>query len=252
MKGTNIGFKTKISQLWMLIRKNLELYYKKGPVIIFGFIFPFFMTMAWVIGRSIDPVQLFSGILGMTTFFTGTAISPVIFPWETREKDLERILSAPVKLSDLIISITLASTLFSFIVSTIISTVLIFVLSINIWVIGWVLMGNLLLAWISSSLGVLISSPPTDLTADIMMIANLVKFPLIFISGIFIPLSLLPQAFVILSFISPITYFVDLLTSSLGTGFIGISIDVIVMVSLAIMIHLLAHLLHRKTLLKRF
>lgn len=252
MKDNRIGFRTKISQIWILIRKNLELYYKKGPVIIFGLIFPFFMTLAWIIGRNIDPIQLFSGVLGMATFFTGTAISPVVFPWETREKDLERILSAPVKLSDIIISITLASTLFSFIVSSIISVVLIFVLNINFLIIGWLLIGSLLLAWISSSLGVLISAPPTDLTADIMMIANLIKFPLIFISGIFIPLSLLPQALVILSLISPITYFVDLLTSSLGFGYIGVWIDLIVLIAWAIVIHLLAHILHKKTLLKRF
>jgi ABC-2 type transport system permease protein len=252
MKEIKIGYKIKFSQIWTLVKKNLELYYKRGPVIIFGLLFPFFLTLAWIIGRPIDTIQLFSGILGMAGFFTGTAISPVIFPWETREKDLERVLSAPIKLSDIIISITLASTIFSFVISSLISIILILFFGLSGWIFGLVLVGILLLAWISSSLGVLISAPPTDLTSNIMTIANLIKFPLIFISGIFLPLSLLPEIFVILSLFSPITYFVDLLNSALEVGYLGIGIDLIVLVVWAVLIHILAHILHRKTLLKRF
>ncbi|MHA1315891.1 MAG: ABC transporter permease, partial [Candidatus Helarchaeota archaeon] len=113
-----VNVKDRFNQILNLTQKNIELYFKKGPVIIFGLLFPFFMGLSWVLGRAIDPIQLFSGILGMAVFFMGTAISPVILPVETREKNLERILSSPTSLEDLITSISLSSTIYSFIVSS--------------------------------------------------------------------------------------------------------------------------------------
>jgi len=247
-----LSWRMRFGQIWILTKKNIELYFKKGPVIIFGLLFPFFMILAWIIGRPIDPLQLFSGILGMGVFFMGTAISPVIFPWETREKNLEGIISAPITLSDLILSITLASTLFTILLSSIICIILIIFLGIPAWVFGWFILGNLLFSWASSSLGVLIAAPPTDMTSNIMTLSTLIKFPLIFISGVFIPLSALSPPFFTLALFSPITYFVDLLKSPLGVGSLGLGIDFMALAIWAALLFLLAYILHKKTFLKRF
>ena len=88
--------KDSVYKIWALSRKNVSLYIKSGPVIIFGLMFPFFMRLSWVLGREISVNQIFIGIIAMTSFFSATAISPVVLPIETREKSLERILSAPV------------------------------------------------------------------------------------------------------------------------------------------------------------
>ena len=245
------SIKKRYNQIWGLIKKNIELYFKKGPVIIFGILFPFFLALSWVLGRPIDNIQLFSGFLGMSVFFLGTAISPVIFPWETREKSLERIISAPVSILDLIFSIISSSTLFSIIISTVVCIILIPIFSIPILVFGWFLLGSFLLSWISSSLGLLISAFPSDTVSDIMLITTLVKFPLLFISGIFIPLSLMPQPLFILSLISPITYFVDLLKSLCSLGTIGIGIDLLMLTIFFCMFFILAYLFHKRTILKR-
>ncbi|MHA1341530.1 MAG: ABC transporter permease, partial [Promethearchaeota archaeon] len=223
--GTNL----KLIQMRVLIKKNLELYFNKGPVVIFGLIFPFFMSLSWIIGSTVEPIHFFSGILGMSVFFISTAISPVVFPWETREKNLERILSSPITLFDLILSICLASTIFSLVISILICIILIFFLNITIWVFIWFLLSSLLLSWIGSCLGVLISAIPTDMTSNIMTISTLIKFPLIFISGIFIPLNNLPEPLFSLSFISPVTYFVDLLNSVQGKVVFGLYFDLIVL-----------------------
>ncbi len=246
------GWKLKFNQIWILTQKNLELYFKKGPVIIFGILFPFFMALAWIIGRPIDPIQLFSGILGMSVFFMGTAISPVIFPWETREKNLERILAAPINLLDLILSITLASSIFSLIISSLVCIVMIAFLQISPLIFGWFFLGNLLLSWASASLGVIFASPPTDMTANIMTLSSLIKFPLVFISGIFVPLSQLSPIFFTLALFSPITYFVDLLQSGLGGGVIGIGLDLLALLVWAALLFILSYALHKKTILKRF
>ncbi|NHW44822.1 MAG: ABC transporter permease, partial [Candidatus Verstraetearchaeota archaeon] len=33
--------------------KNIKIYYLKGPVIVFGLVFPLFLALAYVIGRNI-------------------------------------------------------------------------------------------------------------------------------------------------------------------------------------------------------
>ncbi|MHA1377109.1 MAG: ABC transporter permease [Candidatus Helarchaeota archaeon] len=242
----------KLRQMSALIKKNLELYFRKGPVIIFGLLFPFFMSLTWVLGSSIDPVQFFSGILGMSVFFISTAISPVVFPWETREKNLERILSAPITLLDIIISISLASTMFSLIISALVCIVLIIALNISIWVFFWFLFGSLLLSWIGSCLGVLFSAIPTDNPSNILTVSTLIRFPLIFISGIFIPLDNLSAPLFFLSLISPATYFVDLLKCVQGQGFLGIYYDLFALTIWILAISIITYFAHKKTIMKRF
>ena len=95
-----------LTRIWLLSKKNITLYIKKGPVLIFGLMFPFFMTLSWVIGRKISLNLVFIGIIAMTSFFTATAISPVVLPIETREKSLERILSSPISLNEILIGTT--------------------------------------------------------------------------------------------------------------------------------------------------
>jgi ABC-2 type transport system permease protein len=71
-----------------------------------------------------------------------------------------------------------------------------------------------------SGLGVLLSSPGGRAPANIMMLAALVRFPLIFISGIFIPLSGMTGAAKYITYCSPLTYLVDALNHSMGQAYV--------------------------------
>jgi ABC-2 type transport system permease protein len=78
-----------------------------------------------------------------------------------------------------------------------------------------------------------------------MMISSMVKFPLVFISGIFIPIEDLPAWGRMLSSISPLTYFTDLARYSMNGGsyhpielcFTAIVVFSVVFLVLAIKIH---------------
>lgn len=179
-------------------------------------------------------------------------MSPVIFPWETREKNLEMIFCSPITLLDLIISIGLASTIYSLLISTMVCIILIYFLNISVFSLVWFLIGGLLLSWIGSYIGVLVSAYPTDLVSNINTLVTLLKFPLIFISGIFVSLESLPSSLFILSLFSPVTYFVDLLKSSNGSGFLGLEIDLIMLIIWSLLIFFLTYLAHKRTLLGRF
>ncbi|MBN2153483.1 MAG: ABC transporter permease [Candidatus Lokiarchaeota archaeon] len=245
-----------LKQLWALIIKNIRLYFRKGPVLIFGFLFPLFITFSWMIGREISLARLFIGITSMAIFFTSTAISPVILPWETREKGLERQLVSPTNVTRILGGIILASTLVSFITTS----TLVLALSIGMGItfssptLFMVFVGSLaLISLVGSLIGVLISAPPTDQLPDIMTLATLLKFPLVFISGVFIPIhQLLPEA-QIAAWFSPLTPFVDAIAACVGEAHvIPLPLNVLVLVAWTLALYVVNMILHRRTMEKRF
>jgi len=247
--------KDSLNRIWILCMKNVFLYIKKGPVLIFGLMFPFFMTLSWVIGRDISLNQVFIGIIAMTSFFTATAISPVVLPIETREKSLERVLSSPISLNEILLGILFASTLYSLIITSIIAVIFIVMFTIefnSLIVILLMFLGIGLMSFLGSLLGLLIAANPTDMTSDVMIIINLVKFPLLFISGIFIPLQNSSPSLIVISFISPITFLTDLLRFCVDrSNFFAYSFDIIMLILWIIVLFIVSYVLHKKTMPKR-
>ena len=245
-----------IQNIWMLMKKNITLYIKKGPVMIFGLLFPFFMVLSWILGREITLSQVFIGIVAMTSFFTATAISPVILPIETREKSLERLLGAPLSLGEILSGMIIASTIYSIIITSLIT--IIFLIPILDLVVSplsifFIFLGISLMAILGSSLGVLISAKPTDQTSDIMLLMNLVKFPLLFIGGVFIPLVAVSTPVVMLYFLSPITYLTELLRNCVNEpALFSTEICLLGLMSWTILMLIASNLLQKKTIVKRF
>lgn len=236
----------------LVVKKNVKIYYSKGPVIIFGVVLPMFLFLAYFIGRNIGIQEAFPGLLGMTVFFSSTSVGPTIVPWESRLKTLERLLSSPISLWSIFLGDVISSFIFGVFIS-IIPLILGLILGVEIFnfllIIGGLILGVLCF----SAFSILLSAyPPSDTPATIMMITSLVRFPLVFISGVFAPLSTLPSWGVILSSISPLTYFVDLTRASLaGVSYYPIALDLTVLAVISIVFFIIALLIHRKTILIR-
>jgi ABC-2 type transport system permease protein len=247
--------KDSLKRIWILSKKNITLYIKKGPVLIFGLLFPFFMTLSWVIGRNISLNHVLIGIVSMTSFFTATAISPVVLPIETRERSLERILVSPISLREILMGIIIGSSLYSLIITSIITIIFTLMFSIAYYSpfgLFFIFIGILLMAILGSSFGLLIAANPTDMTSDVMIIMNLIKFPLLFMSGIFIPLQILPIHLLFIAFISPITFLTDLLRYSVdGSNFFMYQFDIFMLLIWIFGVVILCFILHNKTMPKR-
>jgi ABC-2 type transport system permease protein len=85
-----------------------------------------------------------------------------------------------------------------------------------------------------------------------MMLSSLVKFPLVFISGVFIPVEQLPQWGATIASLSPLTYFTDLTRQFiLGKGFYPLALDFAMIAIFAAIFTFAAIKLHGKTLAKR-
>ena len=181
-----------LKRSFVVTKKNIKIYYLKGPVIIFGLLLPFFLFLAYIIGRSMSIRELLPGLISMTVFFTATSVGPSIMPWETRSRTLERLLCCPISVWAILLGDMISSFIFGLAISIIplISTL---ISGIDILNFSVLLLGLILAAFCFSALSVLLSAyPPSDIPATAMMLSTLVKFPLIFISGVFVPIRQMP------------------------------------------------------------
>ncbi len=240
----------RFAKAFSIAKKDLRIYYAKGPVVIFGILLPFFFFFAFLVGREMPPLTLISGLSGMAIWFTSTSISPVIAPWETRTKTLERLVSSPISVAEMLLGDIMGSLALAFSISAVTILVVAGILGMTPVNFITLIAGLILASFCFSAIGVLISAVPTDTTADIMMLSTLIKFPLIFVSGIFIPTSNLPGWGKIISRLSPLTYFVDLVRFSFsGNG--SPWLDVGALVGFSLFFLAAAVFSHRKTLPKR-
>ena len=231
-----------------IARKDIRIYYSKGPVVIFGILFPVFLFLSFTIGRHLSVDFMIPGLLGMILFFTATSISPIVVPWEAQARTLERLMSCPVKLETIIVGDVFASFAFG----TAISLVPIIIgLALGVTVSSPVIfaLALILAALCFASLGNVFSIPPTNLPATVNMIASVVKFPVVFISGIFIPLDELPGWGQLVAYISPLTYFTDIARSCVqDRGHLPLAVDFGVLVAFSFLFLLVAMKLHQRTM----
>lgn len=98
---------------WAVAKKDIRIYYLKGPVLIFGVFMPVFLFLAFSMGgRDLPLAFLIPGLVGMTLFFSATAVSPAIFPWEGSAKTLERLAACPISIEAIVLGDMIASALF--------------------------------------------------------------------------------------------------------------------------------------------
>jgi ABC-2 type transport system permease protein len=242
----------KFKQSLAIVEKNIRIYYSKGPVIIFGLLMPFFLFLSFYIGRNTPIETLIPGLLAMTAFFTATSVGPAIVPWEARAKTLERLISSPVSLRTIFMGDVLSSFVFGILVSAfpVAASLLIGVGIANPFLLCF---GLVLSTFCFASFSILLSAyPPTDNPATIMMLSSMIKFPLVFISGIFIPIEELPVWGKTIATISPLTYFTDLARYSIqGTNYYPIALDIIALIAFTIAFLFVAIKIHEHTILKR-
>ena len=245
-------FLEQLRRAFAIAKKDLRIYYKRGPVVIFGLIMPFFLFLAFLIGRNMPIEQLFTGLLGMTIFFSSMSIGPAIVPFEARSKTLERLVSTPLSVWAMLIGDIIASFLYGLFISIVPVTIGL-VSGVNIIHSLVLFLSMILAAFCFASFGILLSAyPPTDIPSTVMMISNLVKFPLVFISGVFIPILEMQGWLRIIASFSPLTYFTDLVNyCTQDTNYYSIFVDFVALASFSLLFLILAIQIHKKTLPER-
>jgi len=200
----------------VITEKNMRLYYTKPPVLMFGLLFPLFMFFAFFVGRDLDLATFFPGFIAMILFFTASSVGPLITPWEKREKTYERLLSYPVTQDSIILGDVLAGAIFGMGISLLVLVASVFFVPFFIVTLGLFVLAFVLGTLSCAALGVLLASPASNSPPNVMIFSNLIRFPLIFISGIFVPLQQMEGLGQTLAYCSPLTYLVDLFNAAMS------------------------------------
>jgi ABC-2 type transport system permease protein len=84
------------------------------------------------------------------------------------------------------------------------------------------------------------------------MISAVVKFPVVFISGVFIPLDELPAWAQAIAYVSPLTYFTDIARYCIeGRGHFSPVIDLVVLLAYTVLFITIAMRFHHRTMPRR-
>ena len=215
---------TETAQTWrrqahgalVIVKKNALLYYLKPPVLIFGVLFPVFFFLAFKMGRPIQAENIVPGMVAMALWFTASAVGPLVTPWERGAKTYERLISTPVSSTAILAGDVISGMIFGACLSVI--PIIIGLALTDASVTGAAsLAGGIILGALSfSALGVLLAAPPTSSPSNIMLLSNLVRLPLLFVSGVFLPISAMPTWARWVAPLSPLSYAADLIRSAFG------------------------------------
>jgi ABC-2 type transport system permease protein len=188
-------------------------------MVMWGLALPFFMFFSFSVRRGLAPQTGIARLLALTTFFTASSAGGVIFPIERRAGTYDRLQAAPMAPITILLSRSSVGAFFAVAIS---------VLSLAA---GWALFGAsvvhpgllalavTLSAYTFSAMGILFASGSAQSPGQIMMPSTLLRWPLLFISGIFIPLEQMGRWARAVSYLSPLTYAQDMISHAvLGVG----------------------------------
>jgi len=207
--------------LLAILSKDMKAYYLKPPNISWGLIFPFAWTGMFFIrsGGGIGGIMdLLPGVTALSILFGTTSMLAVTVTFEKKSRSFDRLLLSPISLETLMLAKTSGAILFG--VANAIVPVLMAMLFTDVSGIHWPLFAAaaLLIAVVSAFLGLFVAVAVSEVF-EAQTFSNFIRFPMVFLCGLFFPVQDLPFFLRPLSYALPITYGADLLRRAiLGTG----------------------------------
>ena len=237
-----------LSQAWAIALKDLRTYYFNPPMLMFGLIMPVLLFFSFSMRRADLTREMgIMHLLSMTLFFTSSTAGPVILILERRTRTLDRLMTAPLSMSCLLFGKTLVGVAFAVAVALIPLIIGLAFFHIQIHNPALLAAAIALSALSFSALGIWFGSFPARSVGVVMMPSTLVRWPLLFISGIFIPLERLPAWLRGISYISPLTYAHDAVKHGInGSGNQSALLDMLVLPAFLILFLFLAVRLYRR------
>ncbi len=190
--------------------KDFREYYLKPGSLSWGIIFPFVFALAFMTKRGGLTEWLAPGMISLALFFGSTSMSAMSIVFERRIGSFERLLLFPIGYN----CISLGKSLSSFIMG-VISAVPVVLLTLIVLpkppAYLLLLTINVAIAtFASSTFGVFLSFLVKD-PSQVMIVFNLVRFPMMFLSDIIIPVAAMPKYLLPLVLSLPLTYLTEAL-----------------------------------------
>jgi ABC-2 type transport system permease protein len=187
------------------------------------------------------------GLIAITILFSASSIEPVSIPLERRMKTFDRLISAPISLHAVVLGESLSGFLYSMGIAFVplIAGMLIF--GTPIISVAPLIAGIILTSFCFATMGTLFAAYPTESPGDIMSMLNLVRLPLIFISGVFIPIESIPSIGKVAAYFSPLTYGNDLIQAAYhGNTHFNPLLDIAMLCIFILVFQIFANQLYRR------
>jgi ABC-2 type transport system permease protein len=211
--------------MFYIALKDLRAYYFKPPNISWGILFPFAFILAFALRNPGDPSTgsgqalrgLMPGLLGLTLLFGTSSMEAIVIVFERRIGSLERLLLAPVRLPALLAGKLLGGMVFGLTVTLVVLVIALIVFGAS--GVNWFLLILALLfsAAAFSALGAFVSVAVKEVF-EAQTLANFIRFPMMFLGGVFVPVDSLPPGLQIVARALPLTYSVEALRAALSGG----------------------------------
>jgi len=226
--------------MFYIALKDLKAYYFKPPNISWGILFPFAFVLAFAIRNPGDVRSLVPGLLALTVLFSTSSMEAIVIVFERRIGALERLLLAPIRLPALLAGKLLGGMAFGLTVTVVV--LLIALVAFGPSGIHWplLLLALLLSAAAFSALGAFVSVAMKEVF-EAQTLANFIRFPMMFLGGVFVPVAALPLWLQVVARLLPLTYSVEALRTALTGGtFVATALDLLMLALFAIILFSLA------------
>jgi ABC-2 type transport system permease protein len=203
--------------IYYIALKDLKAYYFKAPNISWGILFPFAFILAFAIRNPGELRALVPGLLALTILFGTSSMEAIAIVFERRIGSLERLLLAPVRLPALLMGKLLGGMAFGLTVTLVVLVISLAVFGSSETNLLILFLALLLSATAFSAMGAFVSVAVKEVF-EAQTLANFIRFPMMFLGGVFVPLASMPGWLQIFARLFPLTYSVEALRAALSGG----------------------------------
>lgn len=205
---------------WNILVKDFRTYYLKPPNISWGLIFPLAWTGMFFIksGSGLESISsILPGVIALSILFGTTSLLAVTVTFEKKNRSFERLLLAPIPLELLMLAKTSGAILFGVVNAFV--PILMAAFLIDLGHVNWLVFipAVVLISVASTFLGLFIAVAVSEVF-EAQTFSNFFRFPMIFLCGLFFPISALPVFLKPLAYALPLTYGADMLHGAINGG----------------------------------
>lgn len=230
----------KTSKLFVLLshsvyiaENDLRQSFKSVRHVVWSLLFPIFMmfTFSFRYGAAGPDVSftnfLIPGIVAMTAMF-GSINETMSIVWDKSLGVFDRILAAPVSSTSIIVGKTMAGAVMGVISALVLLVIGSLLFGVSFVNIGFVFLIIVLASFSFTGIGTIISGLASE-PREAMMLSNLLRFPMMFLGGVFFSVEAMPMPLPYVARALPLTYATEALRAVNSGNTSVVLIDAIVL-----------------------
>lgn len=204
---------------WNILKKDIKNYYLKPPNISWGIIFPLSWTLMQLMrsggGMNLEDIKsLLAGLMAMSVLFGTTSMLAVTITFERKGRSFDRLLLAPISTGAMVSAKLSGAVVFGMLNAFVPVAFAAFFTDLS--GINWSMaMAAVFLISVTSALMGLVIAVSAKEVFEAQTFSNFFRFPMLFLCGLFYPVSALPDFIKPLSFVLPLTYGTDILNGAI-------------------------------------